>query len=122
MRAYDLGAETREAFEADNPPDLVIEVERSGGDGDKPSFYRRLGVPEMWRLDISARRREVVILDLQAVGGPMSLDASRMLPGVAPDFVIEAIDLAIRRRTGDLDALIKRRLVPDRAPEPPQGP
>lgn len=59
-----------EAFEFRMPPDLVIEVERSRGDGDKPDFYRRLGAREVWRLDIAGNRREAVMLDLQAGGGP----------------------------------------------------
>ena len=54
--ALRLGETELESFELRTPPDLVIEVERSRGDEDKPDFYRRLGVPEMWRLDIAGNR------------------------------------------------------------------
>ncbi len=87
-----------------NPPDLVIEIERSPGDRDKPAFYRRLGVPEMWRVDISGNTREVLMLDLQASHSPA--ENSKVLPGTGPDFVPEALELAISDRIDELDALI----------------
>ncbi len=110
VRAYGQGPAEREAFELNNPPDLVVEVERSPGDRDKPAFYRRLGVPEMWRIDISGNTREALMLDLQAPPGPAELELSTVLPGAGPDFVLEALDLAIRDRLGELDALIAERM------------
>ncbi len=102
--AYRQGPAEREAFELNNPPDLVIEIERSPGDRDKPAFYRRLGVPEMWRVDISGNTREVLMLDLQASHSPA--ENSKVLPGTGPDFVLEALELAISDRIDELDALI----------------
>ena len=110
-RAYArrAGDEALEAFEAANPPDLVVEVERSHGDETKPRFYREIGVPEMCRIDITSDRGEVAILDLQAPNGPATLPASTVLPLCTPDFVLEALELAIDGRIRDLDALIDRR-------------
>jgi len=109
-RAYAQGPAERETFELNNPPDLVVEVERSPGDRDKPAFYRRLGVPEMWRIDISGNTREALMLDLQAPHSPAELELSKMLPGAGPDFVLEALGLAIQDRLDELDTLIAERV------------
>ena len=50
------------------------------------------------------------MLDLQAPAGPAELDSSAVLPGATPAFVLEALELAIRRRFPELDALIADRL------------
>ena len=97
-------------FEARTPPDLVIEVERSHGDEDKPAFYRRLGVLEMWRLDIAGNTREVVLLGLQATDGPAELPVSTVLPPASPSFVLAALELAARGRISELDSLIEEQL------------
>ena len=98
----------REAFEAAHPPDLVVEVERSHGDAAKPDFYREIGVPEMWRLDVDKDGRvEAEILDLRAEDGPALLDASTVLPLCTPAFVQEALALASDGGIADLDALIR---------------
>ncbi len=102
------GTEILREFETRTPPDLVIEVERSHGDEDKPAFYRRLGVPEMWRLDIAGNTREAVLLDLQAADGPAAeLSVSAVLPPASPAFVLAALELAARGRISELDALIE---------------
>ena len=101
------GPEALEAFELDTPPDLVVEVERSRGDEAKPDFYRRLGVPEMWRLDISGNVREAVMLDLQAADGPAEVSVSGVLGPATPAFVLEALELAVEGRRRDLDALVE---------------
>ena len=44
-----LAARDRVAFEAGTPPDLVVEVEVTHFDEDKPRHYADLGVTEMWR-------------------------------------------------------------------------
>jgi len=109
-KAYGQGPAERESFELNNPPDLVVEVERSPGDRDKPTFYRRLGIPEMWRIDISGNTREALMLDLQAPHGPAELVSSRVLSGAGPNFVLEALELAISDRIDELDALIAERV------------
>ena len=103
------GDEPLAAFVEANPPDLVVEVERSRGDETKPRVYREIGVPEMWRIDITHSRREVAILDLQAPGGPAVLPASAVLPLCTPEFVLEALEFAVDGRIRDLDALVDRR-------------
>lgn len=99
-----------EAFEFRMPPDLVIEVERSRDDADKPDFYRRLGAREMWRLDIAGNRREAIMLDLQAADGPAQLHSSAVIPPAGPAFVLDALELAADNRLAELDALIAARL------------
>ena len=104
------GAEAVRDFEARTPPDLVIEVERSHGDGDKPDFYRRLGVPEMWRLDIAGNTREAVLLGLEAPGGPEELTVSAVLAPASPAFVLAALELAAKGRISELDTLIGEQI------------
>ncbi len=108
VRARRAGDEALEAFVGANPPDLVVEVERSRGDETKPRFYREAGVPEMWRIDITRARRDAVILDLQAPDGPAARPVSAVLPLCAPAFVLEALELAVDGRIRGLDALIDR--------------
>ena len=38
-------------FAIDPPPDLVVEVDITHTDIDKPAFYASIGVPEFWRFD-----------------------------------------------------------------------
>ena len=117
-RAYDEGPEAVAAFEAANPPDLVVEVERTHGDETKPGFYRALGAIEMWRLDIRPDGREMDILDLQAADGPVKRTTSSVLPLCTPDFVLEAVELAARGDLDDLDEMIARAAKTP-TPEPP---
>lgn len=99
-----------EAFVLKTPPDLVIEVERSQGDETKPLAYRRLGVPEMWRIDIAGNTREAVMLDLLAPDGPSIIACSAVLPGATPAFVLDAMELATQGRFAELEALISTEL------------
>ena len=110
MEARRKGEAELDEFERRTPPDLVIEVERSQGDAGKPLFYRRLGVPEMWRLDISGNTREALMLNLQAPEGPEEMTASAVLPPASPDFVLEAVERAVDGRLDELDALIDDRV------------
>ena len=107
-RADGEGVDALEAFEACTLPDLVVEVERSHGDGRKPGFYREVGVREMWRLDSRPDGREMDILDLQAPDGPVKRTTSSVLPLCTPAFVLEALEPASRGRLTELDALIAR--------------
>ena len=89
--------------------DLLVEVERILGDEDKPAFYRDVGVPEMWRIDVDKDGRvEADILDLQAEDGPTLLSASTVLPLCTPAFVQEALGLASEGRIAALDTLIAK--------------
>lgn len=107
-----------EAFEFRMPPDLVIEVERSRDDADKPDFYRRLGAREMWRLDIAGNRREANMLDLQAADGPAQLPSSAVLPPAGPVFVLDALELAADNRLAELDALVSALLAEGSSRQP----
>ena len=112
LAAVEAGNEALDRFARETPPDLVLEVERSHADRGKPSFYRDLGVTEMWRLDMSENDRdEVVFLDLQAPGGPVPAETSMVLPGATPAFMLEALALAARRRYEELDVLLDRLLL-----------
>lgn len=110
VEARRQGEAVLEAYEDRTPPDLVIEVERSRGDADKPSFHRRLGVREMWRLDIGRRTTEATMLDLLAPSGPLELEMSVVLPHARPGLVLEALELAVDNRRRELDALIASQL------------
>ena len=103
-------ADARRAFEARTPPDLVVEVERCHGDGNKPGLYREIGVPEMWRLDADRNRNpgSVEFLDLQAEGGPAPMDASALLPLCTAALVQEAIVPARRGLRAWMRAIIDR--------------
>ncbi len=124
-RAHREGRDALAAFEEANPPDLVVEVERSHGDETKPGFYRALGAREMWRLDVRPDGREMEILDLlRAERGPAPLPASSVLPLCTPEFVLEAVELASRGELDELDELISRAAASApheewRPPEPP---
>ena len=110
VEARRQGEAVLEAYEDRTPPDLVIEVERSRGDGDKPAFYRRLGAREMWRLDIARGTAEASMLDLLAPAGPSAVEVSVVLPRVTPALVLEALELAVDNRRPELDALIASRI------------
>ena len=109
------GEAAEDEFEAVNPPDLVVEVERTHGDGRKSGFYRELGVPEMWRIDAGPDGLEVEFLDLQAGCGPQPMSASAQLPLCTQEFVMEGLPLAARARRDELRALIERALAAEKA-------
>lgn len=112
LAAVEEGDTALDRFACDTPPDLVLEVERSHVDRGKPSFYRDLGVAEMWRLDVSeSGGDDVSFLDLQAPGGPAPTRFGIVLPGATPEFILEALGLATRRRYRELDALLDRLLL-----------
>ncbi len=82
--AAEKGGKAAEVFEAATPPDLVIEVEATHADRDKPDRYAVLGATEMWRAALreNGDRIEVEILDLQAPGGPRPVETSLTLAGL----------------------------------------
>ena len=86
-----------DAFFDTNPPQLVVEVERTHDDAGKPAVYRDLGVAEMWRIDV---RREaalsVEILALPDPGGVRTAGRSVVLPGLTPSVIGQALTMARR--------------------------
>ncbi len=113
-RARQDSPEALAAFEAANPPDLVVEVERSHADLAKPLFYRDIGVPEMWRLELGPDGLEVEILGLDAPDGPTQMPASAILPLCTPDFVRAALELAVDGRLRELDEMIANAATAER--------
>jgi Uma2 family endonuclease len=58
------------------PPDLVVEVDRTSSSIPKEPIYRRMGVPELWRLEEAA----VVFRVLQSDGSYATAPTSRAFP------------------------------------------
>ena len=66
----------------------------TNADGGKIERYGQIGVRELWRLHGRKGKREVRadFLALEPDGGARSLDASRVLPGLTPGDVCEAVE------------------------------
>ncbi len=107
------------AFEANTPPDLVVEVEVTRFDEDKPRRYAELGVPEIWRVygERESERFNVEILALQAEGGPIKLEESRVLPGLAALILPEALELGKLWKYKELKEWLNKNLVRVHNPE-----
>ena len=77
-----------------NAPDLVIEVELTSADAGKAERYGQIGVRELWRLHGRKGSREITagFLALQSKGAPRLLGASRVLEGITPADVCEAVE------------------------------
>ena len=98
MSAYDNNDE--EAFIAEHPPDLVVEVAVTHEDPDKQMAYRDKGVPEYWHVKASRGERgtrrtppDIVFLNLQAPHRPTELSSSQALPGLTPAMVTACLIL-----------------------------
>ncbi len=118
LASLDEGGAAAEAFESAMPPDLVVEVEVSRFDGDKPGRYAALGVREMWRVASrdGGNRAEVEILNLRSPGGPRPAAESAALPGLKAALLPEAFNLARRLRFEKLEELLAAALPPAPAP------
>ena len=88
------GQAAAEAWVERVAPDLVVEVEITHADEGKAERYGVMGVRELWRLhgrkDTEELRAEFLALDSE--GAPRRIDASRVLEGLTPDDVCEAVD------------------------------
>ena len=75
-------------------PDLVVEVEITHADEGKAERYGVMGVRELWRLHGRKDTEELwaEFLALDSEGAPRRIDASRVLEGLTPDDVCEAVD------------------------------
>jgi len=82
------GRQASEEFCDRTPPDLVVDVEITPNDRDRPARYAGLGIPEAWQVhsdpdqDTKIERPVVEMLDLQAGGRPRRIDRSRVMPGL----------------------------------------
>ena len=120
QQAAIAGHATADAFADTLPPDLVVEVERSHGDACKPRFYRDIGVPEMWRIDVVGEALTVEFLDLQAEDEPRPVAGSALLPLCTRAFVLEGLALArVSVNLDDLDDLVRRAMETVDTNEPP---
>jgi Uma2 family endonuclease len=74
------------------PPDLAIEVEVSRSASKALAIYARMGVPEVWRLDV--KRGTLTFLALNEAGAYEPTPRSKNLPVLAPSDVLEQLRLA----------------------------
>ena len=88
------GEAEADAFFERTAPDLVVEVEITSADAGKIRRYADIGVRELWRLHGRKGSRELRadFLALRAGEAPRELDASRVLAGLTPGDVCEAVD------------------------------
>ena len=112
--ALDKGEDAAEEFAAKTPPDLVVEIEVTHLDGDKPQRWAALGVREMWRAatDKAGKGPEITILGLQAQNKPPLIEESLVLPGLRARVLTEAFGVARRGKLDRLYDLLSADLVP----------
>ena len=110
------GETAADAFLERTPLDLVVEAEITKADAGKIGRYAELGVRELWRLHGRKDTRELraEFLALRPGTTPRALVASRVLGGLTPDDVREAVD-GVRRgasldeRTAAVARIVDRR-------------
>ena len=97
-------------------PDLVVESEITSFDEGKIERYADLGVRELWRLHGRKGTDELRVDFLELGGGvpPRNLDASRVLPGLTPEDVCEAVaevrfGETVSERTEAVSKIVHRR-------------
>ena len=99
------GRTRREALAWTHPPDLVIEIESPAPELDSAGYWTRIGVKEMWRLSAAhGQPAKAEILGLAADAGPVSIQTSRIVPGLDCDTVRSALQAGLN---GQPDALEK---------------
>jgi hypothetical protein len=86
-----IDVEELEAFEDAHPADLVVEVEHTRYALKKRMLCRRIGVGELWELGTEIALSSPAIVDLQAESGAVELASSRLIPGVRPENLPEAM-------------------------------
>ena len=88
------GSAAAVSFVERTAPDLVVEVEITHADKGKAERYREMGVRELWRLHGRTETRELraEFLALYPGMAPRMLGASRVLEGLTPDDVCEAVE------------------------------
>ena len=97
-------------------PDLVIEAEITSFDEGKIGRYGDLGVRELWRLHGRKGSDELRVgfLALRAGKAPRGLAASRVLEGLTPADVCEAVERVrlgetVQERMDAVSAIVRRR-------------
>ena len=110
------GEAAADAFVERIGPDLVVEVEVTSVDDDKTERYAQLGVRELWRLQGRKGSRELRVdfLALRRSAPPRLLTASKVLDGLTPADVCEAVE-PVRlsggrtERTETMARIVRRR-------------
>ncbi len=119
-RAYQAalaaGRDAADAFFAQTPPDLVVEVEITNAARGKIARYADLGVRELWlfRARDGEDNPEVDFLALRARAAPRPLAASNVLGNLTPADVREAVtgmrrSLTRDERTEAVARIVRRR-------------
>ena len=100
-------------------PDLVVEVEITHADAGKAERYGEMGVRELWRLHgrKSSWELRAELLALSPGRAPRKLAASKVLEGLTPDDVCEAVDGVRFSQTHDERAKAVARIVRRRRQE-----
>ncbi len=80
----------------DLPPDLAIEIDHTRDSESSLPIYARLGVPEVWRYDVSDDSLQFLRLEGDRY---REIERSVVLPKLTPTLVIEALD--------QLDAMVR---------------
>ena len=88
------GEAAADAYVEGTAPDLVVEVEITHADEGKMGRYAELGVRELWRLHGRKGSRDLRadFLAPASAGEARTLAASKVLPGLTPADVCEAVD------------------------------
>ena len=110
------GEAAADAFLERTAPDLVVEVEITSADEGKIGRYGEMGVRELWRLHGRKGTRELRadFLALRPGSSPGELHASRVLEGLTPEDVCEAVEgvrfgLTLTERTEAVARIVRRR-------------
>ena len=110
------GEAAADAFLERTAPDLVVEVEITSADEGKIGRYGEMGVRELWRLHGRKGTRELRadFLALSPGSSPGELHASRVLEGLTPEDVCEAVEgvrfgLTLTERTEAVARIVRRR-------------
>ena len=114
--ALDEGSAALDAYVERVAPDLVVEAEITHFDEDKVARYGEMGVRELWRLYGRKGTYELRV-EFFALGtgtGPRMLHASRVLEGLTPADVCEAMDgvrfgQTLAERTEAVTRIVLRR-------------
>ena len=110
------GADAADAFFDKTAPDLVVEVEITNADAGKIERYGSMGVRELWLLRHRGGRDlpEADLLALSPGAAPRQLTASKVVSGLTPDDIREAVTgirLSVTRdeRTDAVARIVRRR-------------
>jgi Uma2 family endonuclease len=96
LRKTGQGPRAKLDLNVDRPPDLAIEIDNTRDSETSLPIYARLGVPEVWRYDVSNDRLQFLRLEGE---GFVEIERSIALPKLTPALVIQALD--------QLDAMVR---------------